>query len=197
MKSRTTRTLVALGLAASLVACGSEEDDPTLSQPSPSAETTSAVPTTSPSAAPAPVPCETRPPTAEPPAGAVTDLNTKPAIQPDDAPPPCGLVIRDIVVGDGPEAAPTDTVQVKYVGAFYETGEEFDTSWGSAPGDATSFPLTGVIEGFSQGIAGMKVGGRRQLTVPSDLGYGPQGGGPIPPNATLVFVVDLVGVTAG
>jgi peptidylprolyl isomerase len=124
----------------------------------------------------------------------VTVLNTKPAIQPDDAPPPCGLVISDLVVGTGAEAKGSDTVDVKYVGAFYESGEEFDTSWGSQPGDKIAFPLNRVIPGFSQGIAGMKVGGRRQVTVPSDLGYGPQGSPPtIPPNATLVFVIDLVG----
>jgi FKBP-type peptidyl-prolyl cis-trans isomerase len=195
VKTRTSRTVVALALAASLAACGGNEDDPTLSQPTDSAAPT-IVPTEAPSEVTSPEPCESRPPTAEPPAGAVTDLGTKPAVQPDDAPPPCDLVIRDIVVGDGPEASAGDTVEVKYVGAFYETGEEFDSSWGSAPGDATSFPLDRVIPGFSEGITGMKVGGRRQITVPSELGYGSQGSPPtIPPNSTLVFVVDLVGVT--
>jgi FKBP-type peptidyl-prolyl cis-trans isomerase len=202
MTRRTTsRALVALALATALTACGSDSgDDPTLSQPS-AAPTTSA-PTASaprsPSAAASAAACEQRPGTAPAPAGAVTDLKTKPTITGETAAPPCGLVLSDIVVGTGPEAKPTDTVDVKYVGAFYESGEEFDTSWGSAPGDKTAFPLNRVIPGFSQGIAGMKVGSRRQITVPSGLGYGPQGSPPtIPPNATLVFVVDLVGVTPG
>jgi FKBP-type peptidyl-prolyl cis-trans isomerase len=198
MTRRTSRTLfVALALAASLVACGGEaDDDPTLTQP-----TESAAPTLGPTQAPAeaaePEPCESRAASAEPPAGAVTDLGTKPSVQPNDAPPPCGLVVQDIVIGEGPEPQVSDTVQVKYVGAFYETGQEFDSSWGSAPDDTIEFPLNQVVPGFSQGIAGMKVGGRRQITVPSELGYGAQGQGPIPPNSTLVFVVDLVGIANG
>jgi FKBP-type peptidyl-prolyl cis-trans isomerase len=83
---------------------------------------------------------------------------------------------------------------VKYVGAFYGTGEEFDSSW--SRGEDETLPVTvgagQVIPGFEQAIAGMQVGGRRMVTIPSDLGYGPTGQGPIPGDATLVFVLDLV-----
>jgi peptidylprolyl isomerase len=195
--SRTpSRALVALALAASLVACGGDgSDDPTLSQPSATASTPSAAPP-SPTAAAA-VPCQERPATAPAPAGAVTDLRTKPAVQPDDAPPPCGLVISDVVVGTGAEAVRGATAAVKYVGAFYETGEEFDASWKGGPDKTFPVPVGGgkVIPGFDMAILGMKVGGRRYVTIPSDLGYGPRGQGPIPPDATLVFVIDLVEVT--
>ena len=199
MTSRTARTLVALVLAGSLVACGSEDDDdPTVSQPTETTSVPTLAPTDAPSEVAEPEPCESRPPTAEPPAGAVTDLNTKPAIQPDDAPPPCGLVIRDIVVGDGAEAAPTDTVEVKYVGAFYETGEEFDSSWSVSPDQTLPFEAGGgnLIPGFDQGVLGMKEGGRREIVIPSDLAYGPAGSGPIPGGATLVFVIDVVSAQA-
>jgi peptidylprolyl isomerase len=85
-------------------------------------------------------------------------------------------------------------VAVKYVGAFYESGEEFDSSW--SRGADETLPVTvgagRVIDGFDQGIEGMQVGGRRMVTIPSELGYGPNGQGPIPGDATLVFVIDLV-----
>ncbi|MCA1710537.1 MAG: FKBP-type peptidyl-prolyl cis-trans isomerase [Actinobacteria bacterium] len=111
-----------------------------------------------------------------------------------DGPPPCNLVISDLVTGTGAEAISGKTITVKYVGVTYATGKEFDASWG---GEDFTFPLGGgrVIQGWDQGFAGMKEGGRRQLVIPPDLGYGDQGaGGDIPPGATLVFVVDLVKV---
>jgi FKBP-type peptidyl-prolyl cis-trans isomerase len=83
------------------------------------------------------------------------------------------------------------------VGAFYGTGEEFDSSW--SRGDDDTLPVTlgarQVIDGFDQGITGMQVGGRRMVTIPSDLGYGPAGQGPIPGGATLVFIIDLAQVS--
>ncbi|TFV48537.1 FKBP-type peptidyl-prolyl cis-trans isomerase [Blastococcus sp. TF02A_35] len=113
-----------------------------------------------------------------------------------DEQPPTELGIEDVVVGDGEEAVTGSTVEVKYVGAFYETGEEFDSSW--SRGEEETLPVqlgSGmVIEGFDQGITGMKEGGRRAVTIPSELGYGPNGQGPIPGDATLVFVIDLVDV---
>lgn len=198
MTRTTSRALLAIVLAGSLAACGSgdQADDPTLSQPS-TAATTAAPRATPPSpAAPTTVPCQERPPTAAPPAGAITDLKTKPTVQPDDAPPPCGLVLSDIVAGAGPEAVMGATTAVKYVGAFYETGEEFDSSWKRGVDETLPVQVGAgrVIEGFDMGILGMKVGGRRQVTIPSELGYGPRGQGPIPGGATLVFVIDLVEV---
>ncbi len=138
--------------------------------------------------------CETRAETADAPEGVSTDLAEKPEVPTSDAAPPCGLQISDVVVGDGPEAVEGTSVAVKYVGAFYGTGEEFDSSW--SRGEDETLPVTvgagQVIPGFEQAIAGMQVGGRRMVTIPSDLGYGPAGQGPIPGDATLVFVLDLV-----
>ena len=116
---------------------------------------------------------------------------------PSDAAPPCELEVSDVVVGPGAEAVEGSTVALKYVGAFYETGEEFDSSW--SRGAAETLPVTlgegRVIPGFEQAVYGMQVGGRRLVTIPSDLGYGPAGQGPIPGGATLVFVLDLVSVS--
>jgi len=122
-----------------------------------------------------------------------TDLTEKPV--PDTSgEAPTELVSEDIVEGDGATAAAGDTVTVEYVGVDQATGEEFDASW---DGDPFEFELGAgsVIPGWDEGVAGMKEGGRRQLTIPPDLAYGPAGQPPaIGPDATLVFVVDLVSV---
>ena len=127
--------------------------------------------------------------------GSSTDLSSKPEVEVPDGPPPEELVIEDIVEGDGQEAKQGDQVTVNYVGVDYETGEQFDASWDS--GQEFPFQLGSgqVIQGWDQGVEGMKVGGRRQLIIPPDLAYGPQGQPPdIGPNATLVFVIDLTAV---
>ncbi|MFE5486616.1 FKBP-type peptidyl-prolyl cis-trans isomerase [Streptomyces sp. NPDC056527] len=108
---------------------------------------------------------------------------------------PTDLLIEDIVVGDGPEAKAGAVVEVHYVGVTHETGEEFDASWNR--GQTFRFPLGGgkVIEGWDQGVEGMKVGGRRKLTIPSHLAYGNHSPSPlIPAGSALIFVVDLLGV---
>ena len=128
-------------------------------------------------------------------AGSSTDLNSKPGVEVPDGAPPEELVVEDIVEGDGQEAKQGDQVTVNYVGVDYETGEQFDASWDR--GEEFPFQLGSgqVIPGWDQGVEGMKVGGRRQLIIPPDLAYGPQGQPPdIGPNATLVFVIDLTGV---
>lgn len=112
-----------------------------------------------------------------------------------DGPPPDELVSEDVVEGEGEQARTGDRVSVHYVGVDYETGEEFDSSWDR--GQPFDFRLGsgGVIEGWDEGLVGMKVGGRRRLTIPPDLAYGAEGQPPaIGPNATLVFVVDLLDV---
>ncbi|GID28537.1 FKBP-type peptidyl-prolyl cis-trans isomerase [Paractinoplanes brasiliensis] len=119
----------------------------------------------------------------------------KPDVGPIEGAPPADLVIEDITVGEGAEAKPGQYVNVHYVGVSHSTGREFDASYNR--GEPFAFPLGGgqVIAGWDQGVAGMKVGGRRRLTIPPHLGYGARGaGGVIKPNETLVFVVDLLGV---
>jgi peptidylprolyl isomerase len=119
----------------------------------------------------------------------------KPDVGPIQGEPPAELVIEDITVGDGPEARAGQTVDVHYVGVAHSTGQEFDASYNR--GQAFSFPLGAghVIGGWDQGVQGMKVGGRRRLTIPPHLGYGARGAaGAIKPNETLIFVVDLLGV---
>ena len=116
---------------------------------------------------------------------------TKPELAVPDGPAPTELVITDLVVGDGPEAKPGDTVDVHYVGVEYGTGEEFDSSWDR--GESISFPLRGLIQGWQDGIPGMRVGGRRQLVIPPEQAYGPAGSGHRLSGQTLIFVIDLLG----
>ena len=121
---------------------------------------------------------------------------TKPEIDFPDGQPPADLEITDEIVGDGPEASPGVTVSTHYVGVAFSTGEEFDSSWNR--GQPLDFPLGAgmVIQGWDKGIAGMKVGGRRKLVIPPHLGYGDRGaGGAIKGGETLIFVVDLVGIS--
>lgn len=117
----------------------------------------------------------------------------KPEVEFPVGPAPAELVISDIVVGDGAEALPGATVDVHYVGVEYDSGEEFDSSWGR--GESVEFPLNRLIPGWQEGIPGMKVGGRRRLTVPPALAYGPAGAGHRLSGKTLVFVIDLLGVS--
>ena len=120
----------------------------------------------------------------------------RPEVEPLDGPAPSDLVVEDLQTGHGAEAQPGQTVEVHYVGAANSTGEEFDASWNR--GSTFRFPLGAgrVIAGWDQGVAGMRVGGRRRLVIPPHLGYGDRGaGGVIKPGETLIFVVDLVGVS--
>src|SRR3954447_8699661 len=110
--------------------------------------------------------------------------------------PPKKLVTKDLKVGTGAEAALGDTIEVQYVGIACSTGKQFDSSWDrDKPFDTALSEDTGLIKGWTQGIPGMKVGGRRMLTVPSDLAYAAAGQGDIRPNEALVFVIDLLKVT--
>ncbi|GAA1377745.1 FKBP-type peptidyl-prolyl cis-trans isomerase [Luteococcus sanguinis] len=123
------------------------------------------------------------------------NMPEKPEVDFPEGPAPTELQISDITVGDGAEALPGSLVAVHYVGVAYSSGEEFDSSYGR--GEPIQFPLGGgrVIAGWDQGIAGMKVGGRRKLVIPANLAYGDRGaGGVIAPGETLIFVCDLMGV---
>jgi peptidylprolyl isomerase len=117
----------------------------------------------------------------------------RPEVDFPDGPPPQDLQVVDEVVGDGTEARAGMTVSAHYVGVAFSTGEEFDASWNR--GKPLDFRLGAgqVIAGWDQGIQGMKVGGRRRITIPPRLGYGDRGAGNvIKPGETLIFVVDLV-----
>lgn len=119
----------------------------------------------------------------------------KPEIDFPEGPAPEELVIDDLIVGDGAEATPGSVVSVHYVGVLYDGGDEFDASYNRGEPIQFILGVGQVISGWDEGIAGMKVGGRRQLTIPPHLAYGPFGaGGVIGPNATLIFVADLVDV---
>ncbi|MCX4694262.1 FKBP-type peptidyl-prolyl cis-trans isomerase [Streptomyces sp. NBC_01408] len=125
----------------------------------------------------------------------VSDELKKPEIDFPEGPAPTDLVKEDIWLGDGAEAKAGDRVSVHYVGVAFSTGEEFDASWNR--GSALQFQLGigQVIAGWDQGVQGMKVGGRRKLTIPADLAYGDRGAGSaIAPGETLIFVCDLVKV---
>jgi len=118
---------------------------------------------------------------------------TKPEIDfPGDV-APADLVIEDLALGDGPEAKAGDSISAHYVGVSHATGEEFDASWNRGSPLEFRLGVGQVIKGWDLGIVGMKVGGRRKLTIPPDLAYGDRGaGGAIKPGETLIFVVDLV-----
>lgn len=119
-------------------------------------------------------------------------VTAKPEIDFPEGPAPSELVINDLVVGDGPEAQPGDVVDVHYLGVEYDTGEEFDSSWNR--GESIAFPLRGLIQGWQDGIPGMRVGGRRQLVIPPESAYGPAGAGHRLSGKTLIFVIDLLGI---
>ena len=117
----------------------------------------------------------------------------KPIISAPVGNPPATLTKTDIFEGDGKEAVATSTLEVHYTLMAWSTGVLVESSWDS--GQTATFPLSGVIAGWQQGIPGMKEGGRRLLVIPSELGYGSVGNGPnIGPNETLIFVVDLISV---
>lgn len=183
MRLRPYLLPAALALALGSAGCGDDSDPPS--------DSNAATPTPTATAAAAP-------------ADAVTvegvqianakDLDAEPIVTvPTGAEPPTELISRDLVTGEGARVGKTDEVSVRYTGYSWSTGEKFDASWDRGS-DPITFPLgvQGVIPGWDQGVPGMRVGGRRLLIIPPDLGYGSTGQPPIGPNETLVFVVDAV-----
>lgn len=119
--------------------------------------------------------------------------SAKPFVDPHLGPKPDELIIEDLTVGDGDVANAGHTAVVHYVGVSASTGDQFDASWDRD--EPFVFPLGAghVIKGWDQGVQGMRVGGRRRLVIPAELGYGDQGaGGVIAPGETLIFIVDLL-----
>jgi peptidylprolyl isomerase len=186
MRTKLITLSLALALALGAVACG-EDDEPSAGSGADSGEQAA---TPAPTEAPAEGGVDALI------AGVSKDLSVKPELPVPSGEPPPGLVKEDIVKGKGPRAKPGDNITMQYVGVSWSTGEQFDASWDR--NEAFPFQLGAgmVIPGWDQGIVGMRKGGRRILVIPPDMGYGPQGSGPIGPNETLVFVVDLKKVNA-
>jgi peptidylprolyl isomerase len=183
--------VAAAAVAVGLAACGgSSKAGGILLAPGEGATTTTVTPAT----ATATTPTTTTISVTTPTSGA---LATEPTIKKPTTAAPKTLVIKDLIKGTGPAAEEGDTVYVNYVGALFNNAKVFDASWRDTPGKAISFPLTtgSVISGWVKGLQGMKVGGRRELIIPPSDGYGKTGSGStIPPNSTLVFIVDLLKV---
>jgi peptidylprolyl isomerase len=186
------RTLLALGGAGVVLAgCGGSTEECAADRFAEPAERQARTQARAPGAA-AEAPRVTR---LEPTAGE-RDLDRKPRIPDAEGPPPTELKVEDLIVGDGPAAKSGDTLSVQYVGVLYDNGKQFDASWDN---DRKPFRFTlgsgQVIAGWDQGLVGMKVGGRRKLTIPPDLAYGAQGQPPdIPPNSALIFEIDLTDI---
>jgi peptidylprolyl isomerase len=125
------------------------------------------------------------------------DNEEKPQVEvPSDQPPSYQLEVDDLTAGEGEEAVAGHAVEVHYVGVSWATGRQFDASWDRGQTFKFTLGKGQVIAGWDQGVEGMKVGGRRRITIPPALAYGKRGaGGVIGPDETLVFVVDLVGLT--
>jgi peptidylprolyl isomerase len=179
-------------VAAVIAGCGSSKPASTI--------TVGAEPTGSQSSAaasaPAPAPTQTAPaPAAAVPTPTSGPLSKEPKVTAPNGAAPTTLVSKDIIKGTGPVAKAGQMVTVNYVGVLFDGGKPFDASWNRK--QTFAFPLGQgqVIPGWDQGVPGMKVGGRRELIIPAKLAYGAQGQPPtIPPNAPLVFVIDLLAV---
>ncbi len=123
-------------------------------------------------------------------------LSHEPTVSVPKGPPPSHLVVKDLISGTGQRLSANQTATFNYVGVLYKTGKTFDSSWQRNQPYTTQLSSGNVIAGWVQGIQGMKVGGRRELIVPPGLAYGKAGRPPsIPPNSTLVFVVDLLSIS--
>jgi peptidylprolyl isomerase len=189
MRKPITLTSALIGLSLVVAGCGSSTAPGVQLAPSAGATAEAAAPATS--SATSTTSSATTPATPLPAA-----LKTKPQVVPPKGAPPTKLIVKDLIKGTGPAATANSTVDVQYVGVLYKNGKPFDASWTDGSGQPVQLPLTGVIPGWQQGIPGMKVGGRRELIIPSALGYGAKGSPPkIPPNSALVFVIDLHGVS--
>jgi peptidylprolyl isomerase len=189
--SRITLPLATLAIAGLIAGCGSSSESSTITVGNES--DTSSVPHVKGETTPKPT--STTPTTASAKTPTSGPLSTKPKVTVPTGAAPTTLVTKEIIKGTGPEAKAGQSVTVNYVGVLYKGGKEFDASWKRSEPFTFTLGKNQVIKGWDQGVAGMKVGGRRMLIIPSELAYGKTGSPPtIPPNAPLVFVVDLLGV---
>jgi peptidylprolyl isomerase len=184
---RPSAAAATLAAAALVAGCGSSHPTSSITVGNESANTSAAATTTTTTTTPPTQNGSGQTPTSGP-------LSTQPVVKSPTGPAPAKLVIKDLIVGTGAAAKSGETVSVNYVGVLYKGGAEFDASWKRR--QPLTFPLGQgqVIPGWDQGVPGMKVGGRRELIIPSALAYGAQGSQGIPPNSPLVFVVDLLGI---
>jgi len=119
-------------------------------------------------------------------------IGTEPTVTVPAGPPPTQLEAKDLIVGTGPAIKAGEKATVQYVGVAYSTKQIFDSSWSRNQAFPFTLGVGSVIPGWDEGIVGMQVGGRRELIIPPSLAYGASGSGPIGPNETLIFIVDLV-----
>ena len=186
--TRPGAAAVALGAALLIAGCGSSGSTGTISPGNENSSDSALATATSstPATATTPAAATVKTPASGP-------LSKEPTVTPPPGSAPTKLVTKEIITGTGPEAKAGQSVTVNYVGVLYKGGTVFDASWKRNE----TFPFVlgkgQVIPGWDQGVAGMKVGGRRELIIPAELAYGAKGSPPtIPPNAALVFVVDLL-----
>ena len=190
MPKKTSLTLVAIAVGAVVAGCGSSTSTAPGVAQAPGAGSTQGAITTAPSTSTtssttsASVPTPTSGP-----------LSKEPAVPAEKGSPPKKLETKDLITGTGATAKSGSTVTVNYVGALYKNGKVFDASWKRNQTFTTQLSTSAVIPGWVEGIAGMKVGGRRVLIIPPSLGYGSTAQSGIPANSTLVFVVDLLKVS--
>ena len=181
MRAKLTVLILALVVGGGVAACG-EDDEP-------ASETAATPPTATPTETASAAGIEALV------QGTPKKTDAKPSVPAPKGDPPTELVIRDIVKGKGPKAKAGDTLTMQYVGTAWSNGQQFDASWDT--GQPLPFQLGAgmVIPGWDEGMVGMQKGGRRLLVIPPDMAYGPTGSGPIGPNETLIFVVDLVNIS--
>jgi peptidylprolyl isomerase len=187
-RSRSAVALATVGAAALLAGCGGSGGSSTITVGNENTADNALIKQTESSATKTP-----STPTASAKTPTTGPLSKEPKVTVPTGPAPTKLVTKDLIVGTGAEAKAGATVSVNYVGVLYKGGKEFDASWKRKEPFSFALGKGQVIPGWDQGVAGMKVGGRRELIIPSALAYGPKGSPPtIPPNAPLVFVVDLL-----
>lgn len=189
-KSISTRPAVALatlGTAILIAGCGSSGSSSSIGVGNENTSDSALATATS------STPASTTPTTATVKTPTTGALSKEPTVAPATGPAPSKLVTKEIITGTGPEAKAGQQVTVNYVGVLYKGGKVFDASWKRNETFPFALGKGQVIPGWDQGIIGMKVGGRRELIIPAELAYGAKGSPPaIPPNAALIFVVDLL-----